>query len=189
MAHHLLFTGANVGIEMNHHASVRRMTLWSLGLGLVTLPACGHGDMDMMSNHSAVFDEHLGAYQAELESHRTAIEGASDLAQVAAFETHHVSGTQPHMSTMRHELGDMIGCMGPAGEQPNGEQVLGDLDRLQRAHDDHRTAMTGATDMASAHAEEIRHQGQMAGIMGDMQTHAGAMMNGNGHYNCPHHSR
>ena len=174
---------------MDHVMRFWRIALSSLAIGLLAVPACGHGDMDMMSNHSAVFDEHASGYQAELDGHRAAVEAALDLSQIAALETEHVFRSQPHMVAMRHELGDMVDCMGPAGEQPDGEQVLAALDRLQQAHDDHRAAMTGATDMASAHAEEIRHQGQMTGMMGEMQTHAGDMMDGHGHYSCPHHAR
>lgn len=173
----------------NHSARFWRVVTWSLGIGLLAVPACGHGDMDMMSNHSAVFDEHASGYQGDLDSHRGGVEASSDFSQIAALETDHVFRTQPHMTAMRHELGDMMGCMGPAGEQPDSEQVLGDLDRLQQECDDHRAAMSAATEIASARAEETRHQGQMTGMMAEMQAHAQAMMDGAGHYGCPHHAR
>lgn len=176
-------------MQGNYRPRFWKVATTSLAFGLFALSGCGHGDMDMMSNHSAVFDEHASAYQATLDSHGAAVERALDLTRIAGIETDHGSRTEPHMSAMRHELGDMMGCMGPGGEQANSQQVLGDLARLQQECDSHRAAMVGATDIASARVEEARHQGQMTGMMAEMRTHAGAMMEGAGHYECAHHAQ
>jgi hypothetical protein len=175
-------------MKTNSRAWVGKIVFGSLGIALVALPAC-YGDMDSMANHSAVFGEHTNAYRAELSSHQAAIEAASDLPQIAALEAEHGVRAQPHMSGMRHEIGDMMGCMGPAGEQPQGRNVLTDLDGLQGQHDSHRAAMAGATDMAAARGEETRHQNQMAQMMANMATHFGAMMDGTDQFACPHHGR
>jgi hypothetical protein len=144
--------------------------------------------MDMMSNHAMEFDEHASGYHLELDEHRAAIVATADLSGIMALEASHASRIEPHMTGMRHELGDMMGCMGPAGDQPDSIEVLGDLDRLQSECDEHREAMAAAADMTIAQAEESRHQAEMSGLMADMRTHAGAMMDGNGHFSCPHHA-
>lgn len=166
-----------------------RVARWALGFGLLALSACGHDDMDMMSNHTAAFDAHASAYRIEIAGHHADVDGASGLAAISALEDQHRSRMEPHMAGMHHELGDMSGCMGPDGAPPESGEVLEDLDRLQSENDAHRAAMAGAVDIAAALAEEMRHRDRMTAILGDMGMHADAMMDGTGHFSCPHHAR
>jgi hypothetical protein len=154
-------------------------SLWSIVIGL---PACGGSNM--MSDYTRVFDQHAADYQAEIAGHQSAIAAAPDLSSIVMIEADHASALQDHMMGMRIELGDMTGCMGPSGEQVDPQQVTADLDGLQMESDAHLQAMSAATDLPSALAEEARHQNQLAAMMADMQTHSSAMMDGTAQYSC-----
>lgn len=161
-------------------SSLFTLVLLTLGSG------CGHDDMDMMADHGAVIDEHVTAAGADLRDHAGAIDLAESLDQVRIEENSHDGRMADHATIMRHEMGDMMGCM-EEDEYSELDAMWDAMDLMGEERAGHLDAMNAATSLAAAREEETRHQERMSRFMSQMRADLTSMMDGAGEMNCSHH--
>ncbi len=166
-----------------------RTSLWTpvvVGLALGGL-ACGHDDMDKISDHAETFEEYLADYESQMREHGQVVMDATSLALIQTEESRHRERGEEHMAGMNHEMGDMMGCMGSGGQGPHGAMVWDDLEVMAEEMEAHQGAMLDAGSLEGASVEEARHGDAMADMMSDMRSHVGSMMEEAGDLACPHH--
>ena len=147
--------------------------------------ACGHDDMDMMTDHAAELESHLGRADSEMSDHHDRINAAGTLGDARAEEAAHEARMTDHAAAMMHEMGDMAGCMHDGSGDMSA--MLDDVGRLDAERADHATRMGDVTTLVEAAAEEIRHHDRMSGVMDDLRDHMASLMSDAVDVQCPHH--
>lgn len=162
------------------------MRLCLLILAPLTFAACAGHD-NMMSDHADLFAEHSSSYQSALSDHHRQVAAATDISNISTLEEQHHQRVTSHMAGMRHEMADMMSCMGSGGVWTEGAAATDGMGAMDDECTRHADAMTGAADIDAAHTEEDAHQQTMADVMDRMLFHAGRMMSGTTSMMCSHH--
>lgn len=147
--------------------------------------ACGHDEMDMMSDHAAELETHLEATDSEMTDHHARMEALASLGEARAEEDAHMERMAAHAGGMMHEMGDMAGCMDEGSDGMSAMFV--DVDRLRAEREEHATRMADAASLVEVRAEEARHQERMSALVGELRDHMESVMGDRADQGCPHH--
>lgn len=146
--------------------------------------ACGHDDMDMMTDHAGELEAHLGAAESEMTDHHARVDAARTLGDAHAEEDAHEGLMADHVGGMMHEMGDMAGCMDGSDDM---SAMFADAGRLGAERADHAIRAAEATSLAEARAEEARHHERMSALMAELRDHMQSLMRDMDDMSCPHH--
>lgn len=157
----------------------------TLALVLATSACCSHPGGEPLAHQIDDTRAHVDALRTEVEAHAAAATATSDLAGMQAMEPMHREDTRGHMDMLGHAIDDMGMCGGVPDD---------DLDAMMQTHDvcadeidRHEQAMSTASDLAAARAEEEQHRATLMGLLDDLDEMADEMMDGRGDMMCGGH--
>lgn len=159
--------------------------LLSVLAGAAQSAACGHGDMEMMTDHAAALETHLVASESEMTDHHALVDAALTLGDAQAAEDAHENRMTDHTASMMHEMGEMAGCMEEGSADMSA--MFDDAGLLGDEREAHAFRMAAATSRAEARAEEARHHDRMSDLMGKVRDHMKSVMSDMDDAQCPCH--
>lgn len=137
------------------------MRAWGMGLILLVLSSslgCGD-DREPMWIDLDRFQRHLASLEHELHRHGQAVDSATRMWDLEAYERSFGAIAREHTDGMAARLTDMMNlCARPDGHEPQLVSLRGALDDLRRGLTMHHSSMTISLSIDAARAEEDRYQ-------------------------------
>jgi hypothetical protein len=138
---------------------------WLLVLPAFVVAACGQRADATMSDYVQDLGRHMELLQAEETSHASAMNSLATIDVMQGAEPAHWERIEEHLDGMSLVMGDMTGCADERGARIDTAGFADSMQKMRSECTEHRRAMQGAADVATARKEEGRHARAVADRM------------------------